>query len=306
MRAEIPGVVALGAIFALCILGGLFVSQFYGVEYQAFGPQTDNPLNSVYYLLLILGFTGGVLLAVRLGGRKAVKALFLGITGFTVYFVLAPLFYSGLNFTLEASIGAALEVAVFLTALLWRFPEWYVIDAAGVLMCVGLSAILGISFGILPALLLLALLAAYDFIAVYKTKHMIELADTVMTESLPIMFVIPKHWGYSFLSKRKSLKEQLDSGEARDALFMGLGDVVIPGALVVSAVRFLPSDPPFLGIDASVAVALFTLVGGLVGFSLLMRAVLKGNPQAGLPLLNGGTIAAFVVASLAVYGTLIV
>jgi presenilin-like A22 family membrane protease len=34
--------------------------------------------------------------------------------------------------------------------------------------------------------------------------------------------------------------------------------------------------------------------------------VLKGNPQAGLPLLNGGTIAAFLVGSFLVYGTVLV
>ncbi len=304
MREEIPGIAALGAIFALCILGGIAVSGLYPPEYRAFGEETDNPLNSVYYILLILGFTGGILLAVRLGGRKAIKGLFLGITGFTVYFVLAPVLGQGL--VEEAAVAVALELAVLLTYLLWRFPEWYVIDVAGVLMCVGLTAILGLSFGILPALLLLAMLAVYDFIAVYKTKHMIALADTVMAESLPIMFVIPKHWGYSFLVKRKSLKEQIDSGERRDALFMGLGDVVIPGALVVSAFYWLAEDPSFLGVTGNLAVALLTLIGGLAGFALLMRAVLKGNPQAGLPLLNGGTIAAYLIASVAVYGTVAV
>ncbi len=301
MRAEMPGVVALGAIFALCILGGMVVSQFYGPEYQAFGPQTDNPLNSVYYIVLILGFTAGILLAVRYGGRKAVKALFLGITGFTVYFVLGPVLVQFLP--AEASVAFAFDAGLILTFILWKFPEWYVIDTAGVLMCVGLSAILGISFGILPALLLLTMLAVYDFIAVYQTKHMIELADTVMSESLPIMFVIPKHWGYSFRRKGKSLKQQLDSGERRDALFMGLGDVVIPGALVVSSFKFLSADASLFGVPGNLAVATITLAGGLVGFGLLMRAVLKGNPQAGLPLLNGGTIIAFLLASFAVYGT---
>jgi presenilin-like A22 family membrane protease len=193
-----------------------------------------------------------------------------------------------------------------MTLLLWKFPEWYIIDSAGILMCIGLSAILGLSFGIIPALILLVLLAAYDAIAVYQTKHMIALADTVMSESLPIMFVIPKHWDYSFLVKRKSLKEQIAAGERRDALFMGFGDVVIPGALVVSAYYTLPFVPSLGGLEGNLAVALITLAGGLVGFSLLMRFVLKGNPQAGLPLLNGGTVAAFIVGSLAVYGTVLV
>jgi presenilin-like A22 family membrane protease len=297
-----PAVAALCVIFAACILGGMAVSGLYPADYRAFGQETENPLNSVYYILLILGFTGGILYAVKKGGQKAIKALFLGITGFTVYYVVAPVLAQFI--IVDAAIGVSLEIAVVMTLLLWKFPEWYVIDAAGVLMCIGLSAILGLSFGILPALLLLIMLAVYDFIAVYKTKHMIALADTVMTESLPIMFVLPKHWGYSFLIKRRSLKQQIASGERRDALFMGFGDVVIPGALVVSAYYWLPWEPTFAGTGGNLALALITLVGGVIGFTLLMRAVLKGNPQAGLPLLNGGTITAFIVGSFVIYGSL--
>src|SRR5207249_4687683 len=50
-------------------------------------------------------------------------------------------------------------------------------------------------------------------------------------------------------------------------------------------------------------VALMTVIGSLIGFVVLMRYVLKGNPQAGLPLLNGGALLAFVLSSLLVYGT---
>jgi presenilin-like A22 family membrane protease len=248
---------------------------------------------------------------VKLGGQKMIRLVFLGITGMTVWFVLVPVVaLSGselLTLLLPLALGA---VAV---GALYYYPEWWVIDSAGVLMSVGLTAILGISFGPIPALVLLVALAIYDAIAVYKTKHMIDLADTVMSQSLPIMFVIPKHSGYSFLKKERTLKEQIASGEQRDALFMGLGDVIIPGALVVSAYKFLrlPLDTPgfpegtplFLGMAGNVAVAMVTLVGGLIGYALLMRAVLKGNPQAGLPLLNGGTVAAFLLAVWAVFGT---
>jgi len=239
---------------------------------------------------------------VRFGGRKIVKWVFLGVTGFTVYFVLVPILSQAID--PDLSFVIAVVAAAAFTVALWKYPEWWVIDSAGILMCVGLSAILGISFGILPAILLLVLLAVYDAIAVYKTKHMIELADTVMSESLPIMFVIPKRAGYTFVKKTTTLKEQIASGAPRDALFMGLGDVIIPGALVVSAFHFLSGETLFFGITGNVAVALLTLFGGVVGFGMLMRAVLKGNPQAGLPLLNGGTVAAYVLASLVVYGTI--
>src|SRR2546422_9513016 len=77
-------------------------------------------------------------------------------------------------------------------------------------------------------------------------------------------------------------------------MFIGLGDLILPGILSVSAFTFL-NDPTlnllgrsFGAIAPFMMVALGTVVGSLLGFFVLMRYVLKGNPQAGLPLLNGG------------------
>jgi len=170
------------------------------------------------------------------------------------------------------------------------------------------TAILGISFGILPAVLLLIALAIYDAWAVYRTKHMITLADELTSQRLPILLVIPKRAGYSFRDQ-KSLKTQLDSGEEREAMFVGLGDLIIPGILAVSSFTFLNQNELnavglSLGPLAPYAiVALMTVIGSLIGFVVLMRYVLKGNPQAGLPLLNGGALLGFVLSSLLVYGT---
>src|SRR5205814_1797035 len=58
-----------------------------------------------------------------------------------------------------------------------------------------------------------------------------------------------------------------------------------------------------LGILPNGIIAFGTVLGSLVGFMVLMRYVLKGNPQAGLPLLNGGALLGFIIASLLVYGT---
>jgi presenilin-like A22 family membrane protease len=84
-------------------------------------------------------------------------------------------------------------------------------------------------------------------------------------------------------------------------MFIGLGDIIIPGTLVISSFNFLPADPTSIGISANFLVAIFTLVGTLVGFSVLMRFVLKGNPQAGLPLLNTGAILGFLISNFVIY-----
>ena len=187
--------------------------------------------------------------------------------------------------------------------LLVKFPEWYVVDAIGITTAAGVTAILGISFGTLPAILLLIALAFYDAWAVYRTKHMITLADELTSQRLPILLVIPKKAGYSF-RQQKSLKEQVASGEEREAMFVGLGDLIIPGILAVSAFTFSSAaGRSFLGVLPNGIIAFGTVLGSLVGFMVLMRYVLKGNPQAGLPLLNGGALLGFIIASLLVYGT---
>ena len=95
---------------------------------------------------------------------------------------------------------------------------------------------------------------------------------------------------YSFL-KHKNLHEQLEGKKEREAMFMGLGDIIIPGTLVVSS-----------KISMGWSVGLGALVGSLIGFMVLMSFVLKGKPQAGLPLLNGGAILGFLIMAFVTGG----
>jgi len=196
--------------------------------------------------------------------------------------------------------GFALAIALILAVLLVKYPEWYIVNSVGVLMALGITTILGISLAILPILVLLILLAVYDAWAVYRTKHMVELADSVVGMRLPLLLVMPKDRGYSF-REQKGLQEQLDSGEKREAIFVGLGDIIIPGTLAVSAFAFLSPYTAFGGLEGNLVVAMGTLVGILGGYLTLMRFVIRGNPQAGLPLLNGGAITGYVISYILVY-----
>jgi presenilin-like A22 family membrane protease len=84
-------------------------------------------------------------------------------------------------------------------------------------------------------------------------------------------------------------------------MFMGLGDIVIPSLLIVSALSFLPATESGIGIAGNILVGIGTMIGILVGFSILMTYVMKGNPQAGLPLLNSGAIIGYLVTYLLVF-----
>jgi len=300
MDAAVRSVFLMALIFVFSQLGALLmVSSVLSEEEAAFEDPND-PLIPIYYIVAMIAFTFAVLYIIKKKREDIVRVLFLGAVAFTIFYVILVIMLL-VDTGLIALVGSVI-IAGIITYYLIKKPEWYVIDAAGVLVAIGVIGIFGISLNILPVMILLIALAVYDAISVYGTKHMVALADGVTQMRLPILLVIPKKRGYSYL-QAKPLKEQLAEGGEREAMFMGLGDIIIPGVLIASAFNFLPTDA-VAGMTGNVLVAMGALIGSVIGFAVLMTYVLKGNPQAGLPLLNGGTIIGYAVAYLAVFGDL--
>jgi len=315
MRREYASIAAMGAILVGSqVIAILLAPLFLTGGFQAF-PNPSDVTNTAVYIVLILAFTGVILLLVRFRRQNVAKYVILASIFVTLAFIFLLPLYVGLYyatgqpvddnqlaFLANLSTLLSFVIAGGLIYVLVKFPEWYVVDTVGIVTAAGVTAILGISFGILPAILLLVALAVYDAWAVYRTKHMVTLADELTSQRLPILLVIPKKAGYSF-REQKSLKEQVASGEEREAMFVGLGDLIIPGILSVSAFTFLgPLSGSSAALPGSLLVAIGSVIGSLAGFLVLMRFVLKGNPQAGLPLLNGGALLGFLITSLLVYG----
>src|SRR2546426_1627091 len=313
MRKDLASIVAMATMLVVSQVAALALAPvFVAFQFRAF-QDTNNPVNPLLYILLILVFTAVILLLVRYRKRNLAKYVILGSIFLTVSFVfIVPLYLATYWWMGDALASNVATIGAFLLAILiiyalYTYPEWYVVDTVGIAIAAGVTAGLGISFGILPAFLLLVGLAVYDAWAVYRSKHMVTLADEMTSQKLPILLVVPKKASYSYL-EQKSLKEQIAKGEEREAMFMGLGDIIIPGVLVVSASIFL--RPQFgypaiavLGVPGYLFISIMTMVGALVGFTILMRFVMKGNPQAGLPLLNGGSIAGYLVSFLVAFGT---
>ena len=128
-----------------------------------------------------------------------------------------------------------------------------------------------------PVILLLVLLAVYDAISVYKTKHMITLAEGVIDLKTPILFVIPKKRDYSFI--KEGIGKLADGGE-RSAFIIGMGDMIMPSMLVVSANVFSGRGKIF---RAHQPPALGAIIGSVAGLAVLLHFVMSGRPQAGLP-----------------------
>jgi presenilin-like A22 family membrane protease len=244
----------------------------------------ENPesvVNPFSYIILVLGFTLFILMAMKLKKGWVVSGVVLLAVAMGVYYVLSAFF----------PLLFALVLSLAVLAILHIYPEWYVIDVVGLLVCAGVGTLFGLSMTPFPALLLLVVLAAYDAISVYKTRHMVTLAEGVMEVRAPLLFVVPRKRGYSFR------REGLGSGEDRGAYFLGLGDAIIPTVLVISAnwSLSLPQVEIF-GIGANIP-ALGAMLGTYLGFAVLSMTS-RDKPQAGLPFLNGGAILGFLLAAL--------
>ena len=307
--------VAVGGIVTLFVLVQVLalalVAPFDAAGYQAVPDgQTDNPLNSIIYVAGILVATGLMLLAFRYDADLLVRGVIALSATYICYYVFSVLFPP---VDIAGIPVLALGVAVALVAAMLLYPEWYVIDTAGVVRGGGAAGLFGISFGVLPAVVLLTILAVYDAISVYGTEHMLDLADGVMNLRLPVILVMPLSLSYSFIDamdatgsedgESEDAEQEVETADGerddeRDAFFIGLGDAVMPTVLIASAAHF--SDLPTLvpGLDAPLP-AVTAAVGMLAGLLVLMRMVAAGRAHAGLPLLNGGAIGGYVLGALA-------
>jgi len=316
---EYRGVAGAVFLFLLIQLGALaLVQTFFDQGYQAV-ENPEDPTNSLLYFGAILLATVGFLAAFKYDLDWIVRVVIVATSGLLSWYVFSAV----LPMLLAVVFGSAVAIA------LWVYPEWYVINTAGVLMGAGAAGLFGITFGILPAILLLSVLAIYDAISVYKTEHMLDLADGVMDLRIPAILIIPLTLSYSILDDESDDGDDDDDETAtnddelteddvdqpdqpdetdtanetdrsRDVFFIGLGDAVIPGVLIASAAFFSPApqlDVPVIELNLP---ALFALVGTMAGLLVLMRMVMKGRAHAGLPLLNGGAIGGYLLGSLLV------
>jgi presenilin-like A22 family membrane protease len=286
-------IILMGSLFIIVdFLAFFIVGPFEAAGTVAFENPSD-PFNVVYFFSIVLISTGVILLIIKFWKKQVLKIIYLGASTIIIAIVFYPLVLIVLPSSLLSWAISILGASILLVVLIKK-PEWYVINAIATFIAVGTIAMIGISLRVSITILLLAVMAIYDAIAVYKTKHMIDLADSFIDLKLPVMFIIPKKRNYSLIKETKSLKEKLKDKEERQAYLLGVGDVVFPGLLAVSAFHTLATN----GLIMAIAV----LIGTLFGYLLLMTLVIKGKPQPGLPLLNSGAIIGYLIVGFLLFG----
>ena len=207
-------VLATLGLFLTIQLGALaLVQPFQRAGLQAVSNPSD-PTNSFVYLGAILVATGVFLVAIKLDVKWLIRGLIVLSSGSIALYVFSVLVPPFLVVSIDGAPLNALAVggAITLALALLVYPEWYVIDGVGLVMGAGAAGLFGISFGPLPAIVLLSVLAVYDAVSVYGTEHMLTLAEGVMEIKVPVVLVVPLTLSYSYLDGG-SESEETDADE---------------------------------------------------------------------------------------------
>lgn len=262
LRPVIPKTIA---IFFLVQLAALLA----GTQFQEQNVSVvDNPAstdNSLYFFATIVVFAVILLAILKFYKGKLLFLLLELAMEFTAVQLLVSLFASGITPALIAIATVILRLALPQT----RQPLLMVTIAI-------VGGLLGSSLDIFPAALLALLLAGYDVIAVFYTKHMVTLAKELTNRQAAFSLKITQE---------------------KDKLELGTGDVVIPAMLIVSANR-IGNTAVVISNNTFTWPALVGLAGAVIGITaLLFYLEKKKGYWPALPPITVGTIAGIILAT---------
>ncbi len=209
------------------------------------------------------------------------------ITTFFVFYVISSSVVYGLVKDPGMHILAYTFISLFFAVVLLYIKQKNMgfKNIAAILSSLGIGLLLGLGFGPIASLILIGLLAIYDFVAVFVTKHMLTLATVAIKNNLALMVDVNEYKAVSKSSMnvsemaeyRKAIKKKIlvipeevkqkvgkriviPAGAA-----LGAGDLAIPLMVSVS----------FYKVYLNFTLSIFVAVGATFGLILTMFILRK-------------------------------
>jgi presenilin-like A22 family membrane protease len=209
--------------------------------------ESSSYLNAIYFFVLILVQTAIIIFLIKFVKKiNFLKIIDIFVTFFALFGILS-FFISNLI------ILIILTIALVLIKEFWK-NKWYR-NVIIFLISGFFSAYFSYTLGIVPIFVLLILIAIYDFIAVFKTKHMVFLANNIIGKNTLFVMTYGKDLSTNNADKR-DMSESISNENAKpkrivkDSLNLGTGDFVLP----LIGVMGLFIINPLLGIIGFLAV----------------------------------------------------
>ncbi|MBI2446681.1 MAG: hypothetical protein HYV51_02555 [Parcubacteria group bacterium] len=197
-----------------------------------------------------------------------------------IFFLLA--LFSGTLITLGIFLNNtwSLIFSLLLIAFYSFYPYVWFHNLILILTLPGIAAVLGASITPYAAVILLIFMSVYDYIAVYKTKHMVKMAKAMIAGRAIFAMIYPEHW--------HGFKAHINKAHPGEGFMMlGTGDFVFPIIMATSA------------FSMSVMAAWIVLIISLLGL-LLMHLIFSlqkvRRPMPALPPLAAFAILGFIIS----------
>lgn len=248
-------------LFFLAIILGIITAFNWNAwfEFQELQPQPISFWKFLFYFF----FGTFVILSISLLSRKfqsQKRAIF------KIFFVLSSVFGMLYLFLPFLNIFSLPLVIILIYGWLKK-PTVLLNNLCFIFGLAGFGGVLGLSLEPLVIVFLLLIFSIYDFIAVYKTKHMLKMAREMLVSKIIFGLIVPQK-----ISDFKSNLKEVEAGGR--FLILGGGDVAFP--LLLSA-SLIPS-----GILNSLLVAIFSLIGLFLSFYIFTSQKVR-QPIPALP-----------------------
>jgi presenilin-like A22 family membrane protease len=206
--------------------------------------ESSSYLNALYFFGIILVQTAIIIFLIKFFKKiNFLKIIDIFVTFFAIFGILS-FFISNLI------VLIILTILLVLIKEYWK-NKWYR-NFIIFLISGFFSAYFAYTLGIIPIMVLLILIAIYDFIAVFKTKHMIFLANNIIGKNTLFVMTYGKDLPIQENNSKDFSKIQTETKKElrKDSLNLGTGDFVLPliGVMALFAIN------PLLGIIGFLAV----------------------------------------------------
>jgi presenilin-like A22 family membrane protease len=257
---------AIGLFVAFNLIGAISSGE---MEQPGFVSQDPNDIgNAIFLIAYILLGTGIFLLSLKFVKRAIIfRLLEIFITFITAWLVF--------ELALGEPLGIILAIALVVSRIKWQKNLW-LRNASSIISVAVVGALVGVTLGTIPVLIFIIALAIYDYIAVFKTKHMVTLAKGISGKNLAFTIAMPT---------------------PEHTFELGTGDFVVPLAFATSAMR----EAILLGNTNFFVMPLLILFGSILGLVLTLEYLSKriGIALPALPLQTAIMLILFFAGKLA-------
>ncbi len=246
--AIILGVFTASLLGSILFLFGLINFDVYNAQVSGVHLQFVQPyLELAYIIISLLVATALMLMLIKHNLSKIIVGIFAVIS----FFILANFYAVFFFYATYASVYAemiAIAAAVLSVIYYFKYAGNIGRNTINIMIFITISAAIAIALGPIPSLILVGVIAVYDYISVFITKHMITLAKGLSEKSFLA--------GITFMAR----------SEKKKVAMLGGGDIVFP-AILIDAMFFLYST----------LAGIFVFAAAVLGLAIIILFGKKGK-----------------------------